>query len=51
VSGLAALLLSAGIPRDRVTTMLLASGARDDGAVASGGRVDAKRIAAALPRK
>jgi subtilisin family serine protease len=51
VSGLAALLLSVGIPRDRVTTMLLASGVRSDGAVASGGRVNAARIAAALPRE
>jgi subtilisin family serine protease len=51
VSGLAALLLSAGISRDRVTTTLLASGDRDDAAVASGGRVNAARIAAALHRK
>ena len=51
VSGLAALLLSAGTPRDRVAPLLLGAAVAGDDAVASAGRVDAVRLAAALRTK
>jgi thermitase len=51
VSGLAALLLAAGTPYGRVGTILAGSGTGADVPVASGGRVDAARIAAALSRR
>jgi thermitase len=51
VSGLAALLLSAGTPRDRVAPLLVAAAVRGDGTVASAGRVDAIGLSAGLRRK
>ena len=51
VSGLAALLLSAGAPRNRVAPLLLSAAVRGDGAVTSAGRVDAVKLAAALGTK
>lgn len=51
VAGLAGLLLSSGIPSDRVASLLADSSTRPGGGIALGGRVDAGRLAAALGDK